>query len=63
MSRVPIAAAAGLAGFVVYVVAATMIGGALETSNVVVQALYYVVAGVAWVVPVRWLMLWSVHQR
>ncbi len=54
---------AAVAGFVVYVVAATMIGGALETSNRVVQALYYVVAGVAWVVPVRWLMLWSVHQR
>lgn len=54
---------AGLAGFVVYVVAATMLGGALESSNGVIQALYYVVAGVAWVAPVRWLMLWSVHQR
>jgi len=63
MSRVPVAAVAGLAGFVVYVVAATMLGGALESSNGVIQALYYVVAGVAWVAPVRWLMLWSVHQR
>lgn len=46
-----------------YVVVATMIGGALEASGGVVQAIYYVVAGVAWVGPVRWLMLWSVHQR
>jgi Protein of unknown function (DUF2842) len=29
----------------------------------VVQALYFLVAGIVWVLPVRWLMLWSVHKR
>ncbi len=28
-----------------------------------VQAVYFLVAGFVWVVPVRWLLLWSVHKR
>lgn len=27
------------------------------------QAVYFIIAGIAWVFPVRWLMLWSVHKR
>ncbi len=28
-----------------------------------VQAVYFLIAGIAWVFPIRWLMLWSVHKR
>lgn len=28
-----------------------------------VQAIYFLVAGVVWVFPVRWLMFWSVGKR
>jgi hypothetical protein len=28
-----------------------------------VQALYFLVAGVLWVVPARWLMIWALRRR
>ena len=28
-----------------------------------VQAVYFLVAGIVWVFPIRWLMLWSVGKR
>ncbi len=28
-----------------------------------VQAIYFLIAGVVWVFPIRWLMLWSVGKR
>jgi hypothetical protein len=62
MSRPFAATVMGLAFIVIYVGAAITLPDILP-SNWIVQALYVLVAGVVWVFPVRWLMLWSVHKR
>ncbi len=64
MSRPRIATAAGVLFVLAYMAAAVTLpdlfpglhGGALE-------AIYWLVAGILWVFPVRWLMLWSVGKR
>ena len=62
MSRPFAATAMGLAFIVCYVVGAITLPDVLP-SNWIVQAVYFLVAGVIWVFPVRWLMLWSVGKR
>lgn len=63
MSRVPIAVVAGLTGFFVYLAAVVVLADTIQTMHWVIQAVYFVVAGSVWVMPIRWLMYWSVHQR
>ena len=63
MSRVPVAVIGGLLGFAAYVAAVVALGDRVAHVHWAVQALYFVVVGTVWVMPVRWLMLWSVHQR
>ncbi len=46
-----------------WIAAAAVIGDHLAGAHWALQALYYVTVGFVWVFPVRWLMLWSVHQR
>ena len=62
MSRPFAATLMGLAFVVIYVAGAVTLPDILP-SNGIVQALYFLVAGVVWVFPIRWLMLWSVHKR
>jgi hypothetical protein len=62
MSRPPAAALMGIVFVIAYVAAAVTLAGWLP-SQWAVQAVYFLVAGVVWVFPVRWLMLWSVHKR
>ena len=62
MSRPAAAALMGIAFVLAYVVASVTLVDLLP-NQWVVQAVYFLVAGVAWVFPVRWLMLWSVHKR
>ena len=62
MSRPPAAALMGIAFVIAYVAAAVTLAGWLP-GHWAVQAVYFLVAGVVWVFPVRWLMLWSVHKR
>ena len=62
MSRRPVAALTAIAFVITYVAAAISLVDLLP-AEWVVQALYFLVAGIAWVFPVRWLMLWSVHKR
>jgi hypothetical protein len=52
----------GVAFIIVYIVAAITLPDVLP-QHWAVQAIYFLVAGVVWVLPVRWLMLWSVHKR
>ncbi len=59
----PLAAAVMGVGFVVAYIAAAITLPAVLPQNWVFQALYFLVAGVVWVFPVRWLMLWSVGKR
>jgi hypothetical protein len=63
MPRIAIATIAGLL-FLSAWIAASMVGADyLRGLNVAVQFLYFALAGFVWVFPVRWLMLWAVHQR
>jgi hypothetical protein len=63
MPRPPIAATAIVVFATVWIAAAAVIGDHLAGAHWALQALYYVTVGFVWVFPVRWLMLWSVHQR
>ena len=63
MSRVPVAVVGGLLAFAAYVAVVVALGDRVAGANWAVQALYFVVVGTVWVLPARWLMLWSVHQR
>ncbi len=66
MSRVlsrPFAAALmGVVFIIVYICVAITVPDLLP-HHWAVQAVYFLVAGVVWVFPVRWLMLWSVGKR
>ncbi len=63
MSRKPIAIAAGLFGFFIYLTVVVVMADTVQTMHWAVQAVYFVIAGSVWAIPVRWLMYWSVHQR
>ncbi len=63
MSRTPIAIVAILLFAGAWIAAAAVLGDHLAGTHWTVQALYYATVGFVWVFPVRWLMLWSVHQR
>jgi hypothetical protein len=62
MSRTLIAAVAGLAGFLVYVVATITLADRIMSAHWAVQALFFLVAGVLWVIPARALMLWAARK-
>ena len=59
----PLAATLMGIGFVIAYVAVAISLPAVLPKNWVFQAVYFLVAGVLWVFPVRWLMLWSVGKR
>jgi hypothetical protein len=61
--RVPIAAIAGCAGFLVYVVAVVTAADAVSRAHWAIQAVFFLCAGLLWVAPARWLMLWAAHRR
>jgi hypothetical protein len=63
MSRVPVATVAILLLVIAWISAATILADHVRPLSWMVQAVYYPVAGFAWVFPVRWLMLWGAHQR
>jgi hypothetical protein len=48
---------------IAWISAAAVLGDYVRPLSWWVQAIYYPLAGFAWVVPVRWLMLWAVHKR
>ena len=62
MSRPFAATLMGIAFIILYIAAAITLPDILP-QQWAIQALYFVIAGVVWVIPVRWLMLWSVHKR
>lgn len=63
MKRSTVATVAGLLFVLVYIIAAISIPDLLGRMNWAVEAAYWCVAGVLWVLPIRWLMLWSVGKR
>jgi hypothetical protein len=63
ISRVPVASLGGVLFLAAWIAAATVLADHVFALNFAVQFLYFAVAGFVWVFPIRWLMLWSVHQR
>ena len=63
MSRTPIAVVAGIVFVLVYIAAAISLPDLFGRMYWLAEAVYWCAAGVVWVFPVRWLMLWSVHKR
>ena len=63
MSRIPIATIAGLVGFSLYIALAMILADPVLQLHWLVQALYFVIVGSVWVMPIRWLMLWAAHKR
>jgi hypothetical protein len=62
MSRIPIAVFAFIVGFSLYVAAAVVVADRLTGANWLVQAVYFLVAGLLWTVPTRWLMFWAARR-
>jgi hypothetical protein len=62
MSRVPIAVVAGVGGLILYVMAAVALADHVLGLNWAIQAVYYLVAGVAWVFPMQKLMYWAARR-
>jgi hypothetical protein len=62
MSRVLPASLIGVFGFLAYVVGVVTLADLVTPLHWAVQALYFLVAGVLWVIPARWLMLWAARK-
>jgi hypothetical protein len=62
MSRPFTASVMGVVFILLYIAAAVTLPDVLPQAWPV-QAVYFLIAGVIWVLPIRWLMLWSVHKR
>ena len=63
MSRPTIATIAGIVFIIIYMVAVITLPDAVPRQHWAVEAVYWLVAGIVWVLPIRWLMLWSVGKR
>jgi len=63
MSRIAIAAVAGILGFLLYVGAVVALADHILPLHWLVQLLYFVVVGIAWAWPAKWLMVWGAGRR
>jgi len=63
MPRIPLAALAIFVFVIGWIAGATVLADYVRPLHWTIQAIYYPIAGFAWVFPVRWLMLWGAHQR
>jgi uncharacterized membrane protein len=63
MGRITLAVAAGLLGFVLYIGAVVALADHVLPLNWAVQGLYFLVTGLAWTLPARWLLLWAGGAR
>lgn len=57
--RASVATILGLVGFVLYVGAVLALADHVLGWHWVLQFVFFVIAGVAWVWPARWLMVWG----
>ncbi|NKC34206.1 DUF2842 domain-containing protein [Falsiroseomonas selenitidurans] len=63
MPRTMLALAAGLLGFVLYVMAVVALADQVLDRHWLLQFVYFVVAGVAWAWPAKALMFWAARHR
>ena len=63
MSRSVLAFLIGIVGFVAYISVVVAIGDHFVLAHWALQTVYYLVAGLAWVWPAKWLMIWGAGGR
>ncbi|WP_431267764.1 DUF2842 domain-containing protein [Dankookia sp. P2] len=63
MSRIAIALPAGLLAFFVYVGLVLMAADHVLQWHWLLQVPFFVIAGIAWAFPAKWLMFWAAGQR
>ncbi len=61
--RIFIASVAGLTFLVLWISGAAVLGDVFRGTPILVQFVYYAIAGFVWVFPIRWLMLWAARMR
>lgn len=59
MSRIAVAGIAGVLGFLLYVGVVVALADHVLPLHWLVQLLYFVVVGIAWAWPAKWLMVWG----
>lgn len=62
MSRTAIATIAGILGLTGYLIAVLVIGDHVQKLHWAIQAGFYTLAGLVWVLPVRSLMYWAARK-
>ena len=62
MSRILLATFVGLVGFFAYIGAAVVLADQVAPLHWTVQVIYFLVAGVLWVVPAHFLVLWAARK-
>jgi hypothetical protein len=63
MLRILVATMLGLAGFVAYLATAIVLADRVAPLHWTIQAAYFVVAGVLWVIPAHYLILWAGRKQ
>jgi hypothetical protein len=63
MTRIAIAAPVGILGFLLYIGFAVALADHVLQWHWLLQVPYFVVAGIVWVFPAKWLMFWAAGQR
>ena len=59
MSRSSLAFLIGLLGFIAYIGVVVALGDVVVHRHWLLQLAYYLVAGVVWVIPAKWLIVWA----
>ena len=63
MSRIAIAVLVGLFGFAAYVALVVALADHVVTQHWALQAVFFLIAGIVWAFPAKWLMFWAAGQR
>ncbi len=63
MSRIAIAVPVGLLGFLLYIGAVVAVADHVLAWHWLAQVPFFVVFGIAWAFPAKWLMFWAAGQR
>jgi hypothetical protein len=60
--RIVVATLIGLAAFALYVMGAVALADLVAPLHWIIQLAYFVLAGVLWVLPAKWLMYWAARR-
>jgi Protein of unknown function (DUF2842) len=63
MSRIAIAVPVGLLGFALYIGVVVALADHVLRGHWLLQVAYFLVTGIVWAFPARWLMFWAAGQR